>query len=277
MEILFLGTSAAEGWPALFCTCENCRRALTAGGKDIRTRPSMLVDRSILIDPGPDLYYHILKYAFRLADLAAIIVTHSHEDHLAADEFRLAREPFAVRDKLRPTPIWGNDQVLGRLRAALKAEDEGGIREQFGFELHQARAFESFSIGSYTITPLEADHMPTEPCLFYCIESNGRTFLQANDTGYLPDTTWRWLEGRRLDGVSLECTNGTIEGWKGHLGVKEVIDVVERLRKEGQLAPSAPAVVTHFSHNGGLLHEELEAALNPHGIDVAYDGLRIEI
>jgi phosphoribosyl 1,2-cyclic phosphate phosphodiesterase len=277
MEILFLGTSAAEGWPAVFCTCENCQRAVAAGGKNIRTRPSMLVDRSILIDPGPDLYHHILKYALRLPDLTGIIVTHSHEDHLAADEFRLAREPFAASDKGRAIPIWGNDQVLRRIRTSLRTEEPQEIREQFGFELHQALAFGRFGIGPYAITPLEADHVPTEPCLFYSIESNGRTFLQANDTGYFPDTTWRWLEGRRLDGVSLECTNGAIAGWKGHLGVQEVIEVVERLRKEGQLAPSAPAIATHFSHNGGLLHEELEAALNPHGIDVAYDGLQIEI
>ena len=27
MEIKYLGTAAAEGWPAVFCTCEACKRA----------------------------------------------------------------------------------------------------------------------------------------------------------------------------------------------------------------------------------------------------------
>ena len=38
MEILYLGTAAAEGWPALFCGCEICKRARAAGGKELRTR-----------------------------------------------------------------------------------------------------------------------------------------------------------------------------------------------------------------------------------------------
>ena len=38
MKIRFLGTAAAEGWPAVFCACESCKRAERLGGKDIRTR-----------------------------------------------------------------------------------------------------------------------------------------------------------------------------------------------------------------------------------------------
>jgi len=32
---------------------------------------------------------------------------------------------------------------------------------------------------------------------------------------------------------------------------------------------------THFSYNGGLLHHQLEQALNPHGYIVAYDGIKV--
>jgi phosphoribosyl 1,2-cyclic phosphate phosphodiesterase len=204
-------------------------------------------------------------------------VTHSHEDHLAADEFRLAREPFALRDSARPLPIWGNERVLDAIRKALATDDPHEIRDRFGLELRPARALEPFQISAFTFTPLPADHVPTEPCLFYAVESRGKTFVQANDTGFFPEDTWRWFRGRHLDGISLECTNGSIEGWKGHMGVTEVIDVATRLREEDQLMPSAPVVATHFSHNGGLLHDELEAALNPHGITVAYDGLRVSV
>jgi len=237
----------------------------------------MLIDRSILIDAGPDLYHHVLTYRFRPADLAGILITHSHEDHLAAAELRLTREPFSLRDRTRPLPVWGNPNVLETIRTTLETQDDEEIRGQFGLELHPARAFESFHIGDYTITPLQGEHVPTEPCLLYAIESRGRTFLQANDTGYFPETTWQWLADKRLDGISLECTNGAIEGWHGHLGVKELIEVVERLRKTGSLAPSAAVTATHFSHNGEWLHHELEAALGPHGVLVAYDGMCLNV
>ncbi len=277
MEILFLGTSAAEGWPGLFCTCGPCRRAAEAGGKNIRTRPSILVDGSILIDPGPDLYHHVLTYKLRLADLAGIVVTHAHIDHLAADEFHFTSPPFSYRDMDRPLPIWGNADVCQALRKAVRSDDDQEIREHFALDLQLARPGVSFQIGSHTITPLQADHDKTQECLFYFFESGDRTFLQANDTGYFPEATWDWLEGRRIDAVSLDCTNGQLSGRQSHMGVEAVVDVVERLRKQGQLAPTARAIATHFSHNGGLLHHELEAAMAPHGIEPAYDGMRVTL
>ncbi len=38
MKLTYLGTAAAEGWPAVFCNCPCCRQARVLGGKDIRTR-----------------------------------------------------------------------------------------------------------------------------------------------------------------------------------------------------------------------------------------------
>ncbi|WP_261807981.1 hypothetical protein [Paenibacillus sp. N3.4] len=40
---------------------------------------------------------------------------------------------------------------------------------------------------------------------------------------------------------------------------------------EGQI------VVTHFTHNSGLLHDDLVQLFNPAGIQVAYDGMVINI
>ena len=33
MKLQYLGTAAAEGWPALFCQCESCRVSAEKGGK----------------------------------------------------------------------------------------------------------------------------------------------------------------------------------------------------------------------------------------------------
>ena len=38
MKLQFLGTSAAEGIPALFCNCPACQYAYKTGGKEIRMR-----------------------------------------------------------------------------------------------------------------------------------------------------------------------------------------------------------------------------------------------
>ena len=50
MKIKFLGTAAAEAYPAMFCDCENCKKAESLGGKNIRTRSQALIENDMLID-----------------------------------------------------------------------------------------------------------------------------------------------------------------------------------------------------------------------------------
>ena len=50
MKILYMGTAAAEGWPALFCSCPICTHARKMGGHNLRTRTQALLDGSLLID-----------------------------------------------------------------------------------------------------------------------------------------------------------------------------------------------------------------------------------
>lgn len=62
MKLQYLGTAAAEGIPAIFCECENCKRSRVLGGKNIRTRSQALVDDTLLIDFNADTYMHFLTY-----------------------------------------------------------------------------------------------------------------------------------------------------------------------------------------------------------------------
>ena len=60
MEILFCGTAAAEGWPALFCVCNACSQAREIGGKEVRSRAAYMLG---------DLLDHVggLALAFKAA------------------------------------------------------------------------------------------------------------------------------------------------------------------------------------------------------------------
>lgn len=44
MQFQYLGTAAAEGWPAVFCRCKYCLEAQRLGGKNIRTRSQAIVN-----------------------------------------------------------------------------------------------------------------------------------------------------------------------------------------------------------------------------------------
>ena len=52
MHLLFLGTAAAEGYPGIFCECDNCKEARALGGRNLRLRSSLLVNDDLLLDMG---------------------------------------------------------------------------------------------------------------------------------------------------------------------------------------------------------------------------------
>ena len=66
MKIQWIGTAAAEGWPAVFCQCQACRRAALLGGKNIRTRLGAIIDDILLLDLNPDLYAQKLHFGLDL-------------------------------------------------------------------------------------------------------------------------------------------------------------------------------------------------------------------
>ena len=62
-----------------------------------------------------------------------------------------------------------------------------------------------------------------------------------------------------------------------HMGFPDDVEMRDRLRAIGCVDEKTQLVITHFSHNGKLLHEELEALAAPEGFRVAYDGAIFEI
>ena len=75
MRIRILGSAAAEGFPALFCECKTCRRARSIGGRNLRSRTSVQIDETILIDLPPDILSQVQREGFSLASIAHILIT----------------------------------------------------------------------------------------------------------------------------------------------------------------------------------------------------------
>ena len=110
MRIQILGTAAAEGWPAIFCACETCRRARAVGGKNLRTRASIQIDDHYKIDFPPDTFCHVLRYGLDLSQLRCLFVTHSHYDHFASSELEYVLTGFAYNHADPPIRIWECDR-----------------------------------------------------------------------------------------------------------------------------------------------------------------------
>jgi len=230
-----------------------------------------MIDGKYKIDFPPDTYLHVLKYGLDLSRLEHLLITHSHSDHFYPQDMALRREPFAHLKEPLALHVYGDQYVREGL------ENEGLLKWPDKIVFHQVEAFVPFVAGDMEVIPLKADHYPERNCYNYLLNLTGKAILYGLDTGWFPDQTWDALSGRRLDLSILDCTQGPHPGSKYHMGIDAVIRTREKLLSMGVADDDTVFVATHFSHNGGYSHAELEEALGRFGILVAYDGMKLEL
>lgn len=272
MKIRYLGTAAAEGWPGLFCNCDSCRRAKALGGKDIRTRSQAVIDETLLVDFPPDTYLHMLRDGLDLPRIREVLITHTHADHLYLEDVVRRTEWYANGVEGIMT-LYGND-TLGRKLQAFRLAQREKVQTSMDKVIAyvQVEPFIPVQVGEYLVTPLLASHDRSERCYLYLIEKDGKTLLYGNDTGIFPEETWEALCSRKLDLVSLDCTFLAKKEGTNHMGIPDVFEVQDRMRAMNIVDDTTQCIITHFSHNGRLLHAEIEEAVAPRGIKVAFDG-----
>ncbi len=278
MKLRYLGTAAAEGWPALFCNCEHCKNAKKLGGKNIRTRSQAIINDDLLIDFPSDTYMHALSNGLDLSAVKYCFVTHSHLDHFSPTDVFFRNTSYYAHDMTAPTmKIFGNASVLKKLKKTIKVF--GGDEGNPMIETQKIKAYEPICVGKYKITPLPANHKHNEKAFVYLIESCDGTLLYLHDTGLLYDEVYDYLQkiGVRIGLVSYDCTYVTLKSSGGHMGLDSIPTVKKRLEDIGVIGSKTLSVINHFSHNGGLLHEELCNEAQKSGLITAYDGMEIDV
>lgn len=278
MKLKYLGTAAAEGWPALFCDCPSCRKARELGGKNIRTRAQAVLDDKILIDFGPDTYLHVLRDGLKLHEIQHCIMTHGHSDHLYATDLMMKARPYAQVGKETPFHVYGSKRIEELYKRMREVDDDSENLDEC-VKMVEIEPFVPFTILDYRVTPLLAAHDPAEKCLIYLVEdSEGKAVLYGNDTAYFPEETWKYLEGKRLDIVSLDCTMGVLGDGATHMGYEGTVKAKERIIEMGCAKENTVFILNHFSHNcgHGITHEEMEKMAEKDNFLVAYDGFTVE-
>ncbi len=268
MQFMYLGTAAAEGWPAFFCECDHCKRAQEKGEKNIRSRSGAMIDDRLLIDLNPDLFAQKLQFNLNLATINTILITHTHSDHLCKGHLEFLSNPFAHRKENTPIHICGSHDVLETL-------SEYSASPSLIF--HTLTDGEQISINGYSILPLPAVHS-AKNAQFFVIQKDNVSLLYAHDTGLFSDKAWAILHEHvhtPFDCVSMDCTNGPLIGaqYGGHMGFHENIVLKEMLLEKGLANRSTHFIANHFSHNGGMIYDEAIAYCTPYNIDISYDGM----
>jgi phosphoribosyl 1,2-cyclic phosphate phosphodiesterase len=265
MRVTVLGSGTSHGVPAIGCDCAVCR---STDPRDQRTRPSIRIEledgadsqtafaravRSILVDTSTDLRTQALANDVRRVD--AILFTHTHADHIfGLDDVRRynhmqqsAIPCFASHDSVRD---------LRRIFAYIfepPQQKGGGLPQLSLFEIAGP-----FTLGGVEIVPVPVLH-GVRPVLGFRVGP----FAYLTDCNRIPDASWPLLDGVRT--VIVDALRHRPHST--HFSVSEAIDVVHRLRAER-------GYFTHMCHD--LPHAATCAEL-PAGIELAYDGLVLEI
>lgn len=273
MKLFFLGTGSAQGFPSIFGDSPLEQEARRLGGRNLRARSSILVDDRVRVDLPPDALSNVHRYPqLELASLRHLMFTHSHDDHFAIRELQYLAPTFAP-ERREPLHVYASEMLVERIRTEMD-----GFFDKPPVLLQAIQPFVPLNVASLNVLPVPSRHKPDETCLNFVFERGGRRLLYATDTGWYHEPTWEALEGLGLDVVVLECGHGIGESaFDGHLSLPQCVRFRDRLAQSGSLAPHGAIYLTHLGPVGGMLHEDLVDAAGRFGLDVAYDGLEIEI
>lgn len=251
MDLTFLGTGTSTGVPIVGCHCAVCT---SPDPRNRRTRTSALVHvrgQSILIDAGPDFRAQALATQIKRID--AVLLTHSHFDHVAGlDDLR----PLTFRHG--PMAVFGTARTLDDIRRrfdyAFADSSDGSTRPALA--LHPITG--PFRLGETRIIPFDIVH-GTWTITGYRIGSLG----YVTDASAIPAESLTLLHN--LDVLVLNALR--YEPHPTHLSLDAALAIIADVRPRR-------AFLVHMNH--ALDHATVNARL-PAGVELAYDGLRVEI
>lgn len=261
VELLFLGIGAAD-WSAQYPPAE---RQLARG--EVRGLCSLLVNGHILIDCGPTVLDAMRRYDVNPANVAELLITHSHADHFHLESILAVAE---ARDVGRgPLRVRAHPNVLKRLP------------ETERIETCPVMIGKPFQAQGLAITGLAANHRvenSKETCLIYLIEAANTRALYATDGAWLLKPTWLHLQGKPLDALVWDATVGEKKGDYRifeHNDLTMIRHMNQTLKNAKIIKPQTKIILTHMARTLHPSHDQLEAQLLPEGLIPAYDGMSV--
>lgn len=252
VRLTFLGTGGSFGVPMLGCGCAVCR---SSDPRDRRLRTSALVELGesrVLIDASPDLREQALAHGVERVD--AVLFTHDHADHIGGiDDLRA----YNIRQR-GPIHCFGDGPTLDGIRARFdyifSAVPPQGSRPR----LSLCALDGPFEIGGRRVLPLRVLHGRRE--------ITGYRFgdlAYITDASALPPETWEAVRGVR----ALVLNALRREPHPLHFSLEESVETARRIGAER----------TCLVHTGHELGYRETSPLLPEGIELAYDGLVLEV
>jgi len=301
-----LGAAAGGGFPQWNCNCPNCAgvRKGTLRAKP-RTQSSIAVCGNdaagwALVNVSPDITAQLQANpafqpgrALRDCAITGIVLVDGQVDHTTG--------LYMLRESTRPWPLWCTDSTYADLTRGnpilnVLGHFCGVTRQRIDLEGNPFR-IAGVSGVSWRALPVPGKPAPYSPnrdnpvlgdnvALLITDEASGRSAVYAPGLGAMDDRVWRAMQS-----ASVVMVDGTF--WTDdemiRLGASK-----KHARDIGHLPQSGPGgmlewfdklpvgtrkVLIHINNTNPILNEDSEAAaeLARRGVEVAWDGLEIEL
>lgn len=288
MELIFLGTGAAEGVPAAYCRCAVCQGVRQRGGVEIKTRSSLRVGPHHQIDISPDHYCQMIRAGTDMYDVEHVLVTHTHQDHFTLSA--LCDKEMSQVHNGKPLSLYMSEPAKKYVEAlianmSLSEEDKRWIDSNLVF--HGLEYYQEYAIGGFLVRTIKGNHTAygvNEYSINYLLDlPHGKSLLYACDTGFYQEETWAYLAGKRVDTLILECTfAGQTDRGEfpvGHLDLASYLTMLRRMAGIRFIDARTAVFATHFNPHQGLDHFSIHDRLqhSPYRAAAAYDGMLVQV
>ncbi|AWI78984.1 pyrroloquinoline quinone biosynthesis protein PqqB [Parazoarcus communis] len=304
MRIRVLGAAAGGGFPQWNCNCPNCD-GLRKGSirAQARTQSSIAVsgdnEHWVLFNASPDVLQQLRSFpelqpgrALRDTAIAAIVLIDAQIDHTTG--------LYMLREHRQPWPVWCTPGVREDLSVGNPLF--GVLGHYAGIDWHEVPLAGAFSIEraaglGFEALPLTSNAPPYSPHrdrpqpgdnigVSLINTKNGKRVFYAPGLGEMEPHVWAAME--RADCVLVDGTLWTDDEMirlgasqktsraMGHLPQSGAGGMLEWLDR---LPATTRKVLIHINNTNPILDEDSpqRASLSARGIEVAFDGMEIEL